>query len=192
MRVGDGKSKYADCPYIDIGMLAVDELTEEQIKLITGPRGEPGKDFTYDMFTAEQRLDLKGEQGEKGDDGKSIEVTSTSLETDGSITINFNNGQSISIPPGPEGPQGPPGKDGQVTFESLTDEQIDSIRGADGKDGSDATVVAGTGLTKSGNIISVDNTIARAKDIPKLVTLTQSEYDSLSVKDPDAYYFIKE
>lgn len=192
MRRGDGKSKYADCPYIDIGTISVESLSEEDKAKMQGPKGDPGKDFTYDMFTAEQRLDLKGEQGEKGDDGKSIEVTSTSLETDGSLTINFNNGQSISIPPGPEGPQGPPGKDGQVTFESLTDEQIDSIRGADGKDGSDATVVAGTGLTKSGNTISVDNTIARAKDIPKLVTLTQAEYDSLSVKDPNTYYYIKE
>ena len=35
-------------------------------------------------------------------------------------------------------------------------------------------------------------TYARTNDIPKLVTLTQAEYDALTTKDANTYYFIKE
>ena len=35
-------------------------------------------------------------------------------------------------------------------------------------------------------------TYARTSDIPKLVTMTQSEYDALATKDANTYYFIKE
>lgn len=35
-------------------------------------------------------------------------------------------------------------------------------------------------------------TVAYTTDIPKLVTLTQAEYDALSTKDANTYYFIKE
>lgn len=260
MRRGDGKSKYADCPYIDIGMLAVDELTEEQIKMITGPRGEPGKDFTYDMFTAEQRLDLKGEPGDKGDpgkDGKSITVKSTSVDSKGATIVTFSDGKTVSIARGIQGEPGPKGADGVVTFESLTDDQRESIRGPEGKpgktgspgkngndgksitiksqslnttgdrvvvfsdgssvtipkgdkgapgspgkDGSDATVTAGTGLSKLGTTLSVNasyvatktdlKSYAKSTDVPKMVTLTQAEYDGLSTKDSGTYYFIKE
>lgn len=192
MRRGDGKSKYADCPYIDIGTISVESLSEEDKAKMQGPKGEPGKDFTYDMFTPEQRLDLKGDKGDPGDKGEPGEVG----------------------PPGPPGPRGEPGKDGQVTFESLTDEQIESIRGPEGKpgadgppgppgkNGSDATITAGTGLSKSGSTISVDTTYvatksdlkayAKTADVPKMVTLTQAEYDGLANKDSNTYYFIKE
>ena len=257
MRVGDGKSAYADCPYIDIGTISVESLSEEDKAKMTGPKGEPGKDFTYDMFTAEQRLDLKGDKGDTGPAGKNIKITGTSIGSNGYLKITFNDGSVVNVPPGPEGPQGPPGKDGVVTFESLTDEQIESIKGADGapgapgkdgingksitiksqsinsagdrvivfsdgtsvtipkgekgdegkqgppgKDGTNATVTAGNGLTKSGDTISVNTkyvatktdlkSYAKVTDIPKLVTLTQSEYDALSTKDSNTYYFIKE
>lgn len=176
MRRGDGKSKYADCPYIDIGTITVADLTEEDIEKITGPRGEPGKDFTYDMFTPEQRLDLKGEPGK---DGKSITIKSQSLNSTGDRVVVFSDNTSVTIPKGDKGAPGSPGKDG-----------------------SDATVVAGTGLSKSGSTISVNtsyvatksdlNVYAKTVDIPKLVTLTQAQYDALSTKDSNTYYFIKE
>jgi hypothetical protein len=41
------------------------ELVEE-IELTPGPKGEDGKDFTYDDFTAEQLAALKGEPGADG------------------------------------------------------------------------------------------------------------------------------
>lgn len=242
IRRGDGKSKYADCPYIDIGTISVESLSEEDKAKMKGPKGDPGKDFTYDMFTPEQRLDLKGDPGDKGDpgkDGKSITVASSTKKADRSVDIKFSDGKVVNIPPGEKGDRGDPGKDGQVTFESLTDEQIESIRGADGKsvtisstslntngdrvikfsdgtsttipkgakgdpgkNGSDATVTAGTGLRKSGTTISVNTSYvatksdlksyAKASNVPKMVTLTQAEYDGLSTKDSNTYYFIKE
>lgn len=109
---GDGRSKYGDLPYISIGEVGFKDLTDEEKKLIIGPKGE------------------KGEPG---------------------------------------------------------------------KDGSDATVIAGKGLTKSGDTISVDNTVAlksdlkayaKATDIPKMVSLTQADYDKLPDKDPKTFYFI--
>lgn len=151
MRVGDGKSAYADCPYIDIGTYSVESLRDEDIEKIIGPKGEKGDPLTYDMLTAEQRLELKGQPGDKGEKGD----------------------------PGVPGPEGPPGKDG-----------------------SDANIVAGTGLTKAGDTVSINTSYvatkkdlesyAKAVDVPKMVTLTQAEYDGLSNKDPNTYYFIKE
>lgn len=129
---GDGRSKYADLPYITIGEIKVDELSEEDKALIRGPKGEKGDPFTVDDFTPSQWLDLKGEPG---------------------------------------------------------------------KDGSDATVTAGKGLTKSGDTISVDDTVAfksdltgfaKSADIPKMVSLTQKDYDKLSDKDHKMFYFIIE
>lgn len=136
---GDGRSKYMDLPYITIGEIKVDELSEEDKALIRGPKGEKGDPFTADDFTPSQWLDLKGDTGDVG-------------------------------------PQGEPGKDG-----------------------SDATVIAGKGLTKSGDTISVDDTVAfksdlkayaKATDIPKMVILTQEDYDKLPAKDPNTFYFI--
>lgn len=37
---------------------------------ITGPQGEDGAPFTYDMFTAEQLESLKGPKGDKGEQGE--------------------------------------------------------------------------------------------------------------------------
>lgn len=151
MRVGDGKSTYADCPYIDIGTYSVESLRDEDIDKIRGPKGEKGDPFTADDFTPSQWLDLKGDTGDVGPQGE----------------------------PGKEGPPGPPGKAG--------------------KDGSDATITAGKGLTKSGDTISVDDTVAlksdltgfaKSADIPKMVSLTQADYDKLSDKDPETFYFI--
>ena len=64
--------------------LKYDDLTEEQKKDLTGPKGEqgiqgktgppgpkgePGKDLTYDDLTEAQKEDLKGEKGDPGKDG---------------------------------------------------------------------------------------------------------------------------
>lgn len=150
---GDGRSKYVDLPYITIGEIKINELSDEDKALIRGPKGEKGDPFTADDFTPSQWLDLKGDTGDVGPQGE----------------------------PGKEGPPGPPGKAG--------------------KDGSDATITAGKGLTKSGDTISVDDTVAfksdltglaKASDIPKMVSLTQADYDKLSDKDPNTYYYIKE
>lgn len=57
MRRGNGKSKYADCPYIDIGTISVDS-SPELLRLITGPKGEQGDALTYDDLTVDQKQEL--------------------------------------------------------------------------------------------------------------------------------------
>jgi len=57
MRRGNGKSKYADCPYIDIGTISVDS-SPELLRLIKGPKGEPGEPMTYDDLTVDQKQEL--------------------------------------------------------------------------------------------------------------------------------------
>ena len=42
------------------------------------------------------------------------------------------------------------------------------------------------------DIIGKAKSIATTDQLPKLVTLTQSEYDALTTKDENTYYFIKE
>ena len=285
MRVGDGKSKYADCPYIDIGTYSVESLRDKDIEKIRGPQGRKGDPFTVDDFTAEQWLDLKGKKGDPGKDGESITIKSQSINSSGDRVIVFSDGTSVTIPKGEKGDTGSANirlsqydtrRDNQspewyfknhnrslitefkycnvvglteiltgnycnvttitpwrdpsggypVQFAtnstsqgiyayrvalSMTDWSDWSIIGAqgppgkdgvDGKDGTNATVVAGTGLKKSGDTISVNTkyvatktdlkSYAKVTDIPKLVTLTQSEYDALSTKDSNTYYFIKE
>lgn len=60
---GDGRSKYVDLPYITIGQIDIANASPEQLKLIVGPKGEKGEALTWDMLTAEQRMDLKGKDG---------------------------------------------------------------------------------------------------------------------------------
>lgn len=70
IKIGDGKSKYIDLPYISIGDIKVSELTEEDIAKITGPKGEKGdpgkdgvdgKDGTVNIaeMTKSQLMDIK-------------------------------------------------------------------------------------------------------------------------------------
>ena len=206
MKIGDGRSLYRDLPYISIGEVDVRELSDEQRALIRGKQGPKGDPMTYNDLTAEQRLDLKGEPGESvyvddvkadeskretvvvfsdgktvaipwgeagepgekgdpgkpgpaGNDGESLTITKQTLNTNGDRVVMFSDGTSVVFPRGKQGDPGPPGKDG-----------------------SDANVVAGDGLVKSGDTISVDKTsIALKADIPSL--------DGY-VKETDIYKFV--
>jgi len=62
-KVGDGRRKYKDLRYVSIGQIDFKNATPEQLKLVTGPKGEKGDPMTYDMLTAEQRLEIKGKDG---------------------------------------------------------------------------------------------------------------------------------
>ena len=42
MKMGDGEHRYYDLPYIEIGEISVPDLSEEDIKKVTGPKGEKG------------------------------------------------------------------------------------------------------------------------------------------------------
>lgn len=61
MKAGDGRSVYADLPYISIGDFSFSDLSEEDKKRVQGKKGDP---FTYEDFTQKQLDALKGEKGE--------------------------------------------------------------------------------------------------------------------------------
>lgn len=111
MKAGDGRSVYADLPYISIGDFSFADLSEEDKKRVQGKKGDP---FTYEDFTQKQLDALKGEKGEKGDRG---EVG----------------------PVGPKGSDGEKGDKGDAfKFEDFTKEQLASLTGPKGDDGKDA------------------------------------------------------
>ena len=90
-----------------------------------GPKGEKGD------------TGAQGPRGEKGDTGERGPQGET-----GATGPQGPQGETGAMgPQGPQGetgatgPQGPKGKDGEVTFESLTDEQIASLRGEPGAKG---------------------------------------------------------
>ena len=90
-----------------------------------GPKGEKGD------------TGAQGPRGEKGDTGERGPQGET-----GATGPQGPKGETGAIGPqgprgetGATGPQGPKGKDGEVTFESLTDEQIASLRGEPGEKG---------------------------------------------------------
>ena len=90
-----------------------------------GPKGEKGEPGA------------QGPRGEKGDTGERGPQGET-----GATGPQGPQGETGAIGPqgprgetGATGPQGPKGKDGEVTFESLTDEQIASLRGEPGAKG---------------------------------------------------------
>ena len=91
----------------------------------TGPQGEKGEPGAQGP---------RGEQGDTGERGPQGETGATGPQgpqgETGAIGPQGPRGET-----GATGPQGPKGKDGEVTFESLTDEQIASLRGEPGAKG---------------------------------------------------------
>ena len=61
IKIGDGKHKYIDLPYIEIGEIRVADLSEEDIKKITGRKGEKGDPLRFEDLNPEQKKELKGE-----------------------------------------------------------------------------------------------------------------------------------
>ena len=121
---GDGRSKYADLPYITIGEIKVDELSEEDKALIRGPKGEKGDPFTFDDLTVSQRLDLKGDTGDVGPQGKpgeSIRIAETFEDEENNVVVSFSDDTQITIPKGKA-----------LVFEDLTEEQKAELKGEKG------------------------------------------------------------
>ena len=90
-----------------------------------GPKGEKGD-------TGAQGL--RGEKGDTGERGPQGETGATGPQGSKGET-GATGPQGPRGETGATGPQGPKGKDGKVTFESLTDEQIASLRGEPGAKG---------------------------------------------------------
>ena len=85
--------------------------------------------MTFEDLTDEQKEQLRGPQGEMGKDG----VSATHRWNGTVLTITSSSGTSSADL---KGEQGIPGKDGTMTFEDLTDEQRESLRGPKGGNGS--------------------------------------------------------
>lgn len=94
-----------------------EDFTEDQLASLKGPKGDA---FTYDDFTEDQLASLKGERGERGPEGPQ--------------GIQGKTGEKGDIgPKGDQGPQGPKGADGVMTFEDLTKEQKEGLKGEKGE-----------------------------------------------------------
>ena len=99
-----------------------------------GEKGEPGPQGPQGETGATGPQGPQGETGATGPQGPKGETGATGPQgpkgETGAIGPQGPRGET-----GATGPQGPKGKDGEVTFESLTDEQIASLRGEPGAKG---------------------------------------------------------
>ena len=125
-----------------------------------GPQGPKGADgtMTFEDLTDEQRESLRGPKGDKGDTGATGAQGAQGEKGDtGAVGPQGEKGDTGSTGPqgpkgdkgdtgpqgpkgdkgdtGPQGPQGPKGADGTMTFEELTEEQKESLRGPQGIQG---------------------------------------------------------
>lgn len=120
------------------GVMTFADLTEEQKESLRGPQGaqgpvgpigETGAAFTYDMFTEEQLIALKGPKGDKGDTG-----------AEGPQGERGEQGprgeQGIQGEVGPQGETGPQGIQGPQGEKGETGEQgVPGIQGPQGIQG---------------------------------------------------------
>ena len=104
------------------GKNGIDGLNGEQgLQGIQGPPGKDGKPFTYDMFTPEQLVALKGPKGEQGLPGPKGEPFKYS---------DFTQDQLNALK-GPKGDKGEP-----FRYSDFTAEQLLALRGPKGDPGS--------------------------------------------------------
>lgn len=217
IKIGDGKSKYIDLPYIEIGNIRVSDLSEEDIKKITGPKGEKGDPMTFEDLNPEQKKELKGEKGDRGPQGiQGLTGKTGATGPQGPI------GKTGPVGPkgatGERGPAGPKGADGVVTFESLSKAQKDSLKGDVGPQGPQGPQGPRGATGPKGDTGEKGDTgqkgdpgqrgpqgVKGDKGDPgkgivdvrsgselKFWTGTQSQYDSIYSKSGDTIYFITE
>ena len=102
-----------------------------------GEKGDKGDPFTYNDFTTAQLEALRGprgydgQKGDKGDTGPKGDKGDTGDRGD----TGPQGPRGVQGEQGPVGPQGPKGADGTMTFEDLTEEQKDSLKGEQGPKG---------------------------------------------------------
>lgn len=168
LKIGDGRSLYKDLPYISVGEVKLSDFSDEEKKRIVGPKGEKGDPLTYNDLTPDQRLDLKGEPGE------SVSITDIKADSIARETvITFSDGQTTKIPWGQKGEVGQQGDPGPA-----------------GENGSDANVVAGDGLVKIGDTVSISReVIDKIKSIPDFVFLN-NEAELPGQRMPNTLYIV--
>ena len=84
---------------------------DSQVKIYRGKQGEKGEAFTYDDFTEEQLIKLKGEKGDP------LVVREQVEQEDGSILLRLSDDTEVTIPRGKQGEKGEPLKFGDLTSE---------------------------------------------------------------------------
>ena len=130
----DGKDGYTPLKGIDYfdgkdgkdgvdGTVVFEELTEEQLDLIRGEKGDQGEPFKYEDFTPEQLEALRGPKG-----------------ADGTMVFEDLTDEQREMLRGPQGIQGEQGMQGErgdtgaaLTFDMLTADQIELLRGPAGE-----------------------------------------------------------
>src|SRR5699024_7917992 len=90
----------------------IHDFTEEEFNSLRGSDGQP---FVFENFTTEQLDELR------------LVVESSVVDEEGNTTVTFNDGVSIVIPKGAQGEAGQ-----SLTWDDLTDEQIESLQGSQG------------------------------------------------------------
>ena len=94
-----------------------------------GDKGDKGDAFTYEDFTAEQLLALKGEKGDKGERGLQGETGPQGPQGE----VGPQGPQGIKGPVGPQGEKGDKGD--PFTYADFTPEQLEALRGPQGEQG---------------------------------------------------------
>ena len=110
------------------------DFTQPQLEGLRGPQGLKGDPFEYSDFTPEQLEGLRGPQGIQGAQGEKGETGPRGAQGEkgdrGDVGPQGIQGVQGPIGPiGPIGPQGPKGVDGSTSFEDLTEEQKESLKG---------------------------------------------------------------
>ena len=196
IKIGDGKSKYIDLQYIEIGNIRVSDLSEEDIKKVTGPKGEKGDPMTFEDLNPEQKKELKGEKGDRGPKGATGDRGPAGPKgADGVVTFeSLSKAQKDSLK-GDVGPQGPPGPKGDTGAKGATGPQgPQGLQGKDGQPGPKGDTgqrgpqgVKGDKGDPGKGIIDV-----RSGTEFKLWTGTLTQYNSIWSKDSNTIYFITE
>ena len=138
------------------GKNGIDGLNGEQgIQGIQGPPGKDGKPFTYDMFTQEQLVALKGPKGEQGPPGPP-----------GPPGRDGTKGEQGT--PGTPGPKGEPFK-----YSDFTAEQLALLKGPKGDKGEPGPPGTGANIDLSGYTTKTDadNLYLKKVDLRSYLTM---------------------
>lgn len=109
----------------------VDYFDGEGVYIVEVSESAESRGSNVVIFSNGTKLNVMN--GKDGEDGTGVSVVSVTESTKegGANVVTFSDGTKLTVMNGTKG------ADGTMTFEDLTDEQMASLKGADGKDGKD-------------------------------------------------------
>ncbi len=116
---------------LDTYTITYTDDTKDTFIVKNGEKGEKGDALTFDMLTFEQKQELKGEKG----DANVLSIGTVTAGDTANATITGdspNQKLNLVLPRGEKGDA--------LTFEMLTPEQKEELKGKDGKDGKDGVI----------------------------------------------------